>query len=91
MAAYFLVAPGSKTSWSHDWDDFLAESETIDSRVWSITPDVGSPSPTLSNETSDVVFVEGFEAGMVYHLTEAIVTSNGVRDSKTIALRCDQS
>jgi hypothetical protein len=92
---YFLVDPDGRYSYEHDWNPFLAKDndgniiETIDSRQWLIAPLNGtSPeTPILSNDQSNVVFVEGFVAGRVYRLTEEIVTNNGVRDQQTIVLR----
>ena len=92
-APYFLVDPESRTSWSHDWTDYLSEGETISSRIWTIsTINPGSPAtPILSNATSDVVFVEGMAAGHVYRLLERVTTSNGVIDDRSIVLRCDDT
>ena len=95
-APYFLVDVDAKLSFSHDWSPFLAVDEdgnpieTVDSQEWVITPiHSGSPSgPIVSNASSDVVFVEGMLDGFVYRLKERITTSNGVRDGKTIVLRC---
>ena len=93
--AYELVDPQSKLSWSHDWNDWLTSTsegsptDTIASRQWTITPPAGSPAPTLTGDTSDVVIVEGLEAGNVYRLTEHIVTVAGLEDERTIVLRCE--
>jgi hypothetical protein len=88
---YFLIAPGSRTSWSHRWDDFLAEDESISSRQWTVSPvhaDTSPETPTLSGQNSDVVFIEAPREGYIYTLTEAIVTNLGVQDSRSITLRC---
>ena len=97
MGAYLLVDPGSKLNFSHDWDDWLTSgsagspTDTIASRQWTISSNGGSPDPVLTGDTTDVVFVEGLEAGRVYRLTEHIVTDSGIEDERTITLRCDQS
>jgi hypothetical protein len=90
---YFLVDPQSRTSWEHDWTPFLGENETIDSRLWTIAPmNPGSPeTPVLSNETSNVVFVEGLLPGQVYHLRESAVMNTGVRTDQTIVLRAQDT
>ena len=77
----------------HDWSPFLAEGETVDSQEWIISPmHPGSPTtPIVSNETSDVVFVEGMLVGMVYRLKERITTSNGRAMVRPITLRCDET
>lgn len=92
--SYVLADPDSVLNWSHDWaTDWLAEGDTIASRQWSIMPLNGtSPeTPTLTNDTADIVFVSGLQAGKVYHLTEHVVTTAGVEDERTIVLRCDDT
>ena len=97
MARYLLVDPSSKLNFENDWDEegnsWLAEGDTIASRQWSISPLNGtSPeTPTLTGDTTDIVFVEGMQAGKVYHLTEHVVTTAGVDDERTIVLRCDDT
>ena len=91
----YLVDPGSVLTWSHDWTDWLAygsPSDTIASRLWTISPQEGSPlQPALSNTTQAIVTAQGFLAGRVYHLTERIVTDGGLADERTIILRCDNT
>jgi hypothetical protein len=94
---YFLADPQSKLSWSHDWSEWLesgsagSPTDTIVSREWRIErPSGGSPQPTLIGALTDTVFVEGLEAGIIYWLTEHIVTAAGVEDERTVVIRCDQ-
>jgi hypothetical protein len=89
--AYLLVDPEEVLDFAHDWADFLAESDTIASRQWRISPtNSGSPTtPTLVGETSETVFVAGCQAGKVYRLTESIVTTAGIHSDRTIVLRCE--
>ena len=99
VGTLFLVDPDSRTSWSHNWEPFLAKdqdgnlTETIDSQQWSISPlNPGSPeTPILDNATSNVVFVSGLLNGNVYKLKERAVTSNGVTMDQTIVLRVDDT
>jgi hypothetical protein len=94
---YLLVDPNSKLNFSFDWTDWLASgssgspTDTIASRQWSISPSGGSPQPTLTGDTTDVVFVEGLEAGKIYALTEHVVTAAGIEDDRTIVLRCEET
>jgi hypothetical protein len=87
--AYLLVDPSSVLNFQHDWSDWLADGDTISSRLWTIEPDEGSPSPVLANTTSDIVFVSGLEAGQVYRLTEHVVTAAGLEDERSIVIRAD--
>lgn len=91
MGPYFLVPPSGRLNWQHDWTDWLAEGDSITSRQWSITPlnNTTPESPTLTNATSAIVFVEGLLRGKIYHLSERVNTLNGLTDERTIVLRCD--
>lgn len=80
--------PGDTLTWTHDWSDFLAESETISSRVWTIVPD-SSPS-LLSSTTAAAVVVAGLTRGTTYLLTEQITTNLGNVKQKSLTLRCEQ-
>lgn len=92
---YIRVDPSSVLDWQHDWDPWLSlegsPGDAIASRQWTISPQEGSPpQPSLTNPTSAVVMVEGMIPGRVYHLTEHVVTENGLEDDQTIVLRADQ-
>ena len=53
---------------------------------------IGSPgAPILTGETTDTVFVEGMEAGMVYRLADHVVTAAGLEDERTVVIRCDDT
>lgn len=81
---YLLVRPGTKLDWAHDWSDWLAEGDSIASRVWTI-----DPSATLDDETTAAVTVSGLTAGKVYVLTEAVTTAAGMIGKASITFRCD--
>lgn len=83
-----LQDPSDTLNYRHDWSDFLAEGESIASRVWSIDPD-GSPS-VLSNTTSESVTVSGLAKGKVYLLTEQITTSIGNVAQRSFPIRCEE-
>ena len=92
-SSYFLVDPSSRYSWSHSWDEFLGEGESISTRLWSISPlhKDDPTTPTLANATDDVVFVSGMRAGNIYYLKETITTNASVIAEQTITLRCDNT
>jgi hypothetical protein len=91
--ALFLIDPQEKLDWSHDWSSFIAEGDTIASRLWTITPLHGtSPeSPTLLETPTGSVYVSNCRVGYVYQLSERITTGAGVTAEKSIALRCEQT
>jgi hypothetical protein len=98
--ALVLADPSSKLNYSFDWSTYWLPSgvggsptDTIASRLWTISPsNPGSPStPTLVGETTDVVFVSGLQAGMVYRLVEHVVTYAGVEDDRSIVIRAEHT
>jgi hypothetical protein len=93
MDPYFVVDPNSRLNWQHDWSLWLAEGDSITARQWAITPlnNTTPETPTLTNATSEIVFVEGLQVGKIYHLSERVTTLNGVIGERTIVLRCDQT
>jgi hypothetical protein len=98
--AYILADPSSTLNYSFDWATAWLPSgvggsptDTIASRQWIISPLNGtSPeTPTLTGDTTDIVFVEGLLPGRVYRLVEEVLTAAGVRDQRSIVLRCDET
>jgi hypothetical protein len=79
--------PNSTATWQHDWSAELASGETIASRQWSIDPD--SDPTLLSNATAETVTVSGLTAGVVYKLSERVVTSAGNALERGFTIRCD--
>ena len=91
--AYILVGPTAKLDFEHSWTTWLGAGDSITARVWTVTPsNPGSPStPILTGPNSSSVIVEGLLPGMVYHVTETITTATGLRDQRTIVLRCEET
>ncbi len=87
MGRFKTQDPTDVLDWTNDWTDFLAEGDSIASRQWTIRPDV-SPSH-LSADTTGTVLVSGLIAGNVYHLAEAIVTTNGITGERSIVIRSE--
>ena len=81
----FDHAPLAKLDYGFSWP--LATGETIVSSVWTATTGI-----TLTNQAVTVavtaVFASGGEVGKIYLLTNAIETSLGKKDSRTISLSC---
>ena len=89
MADHYVQDPNDKLDWTHDWSDFLAAGDTISSRVWSIDPDQ-SPSHIVSGGTSATAWVDNLNVGVVYRLSEKIITANGVEGERAITIRCGE-
>ena len=88
---YELIASSSKLNYQFNWDDgWLADGDSIASHQWSIQPVSGSPeTPVLTGAGTDTVFIEGMQAGMVYRLTDHVVTTAGLEDDRIVTIRCD--
>lgn len=88
MGRFKTQDPTENLDWSNDWTDFLADGDAIASRLWTIDPD---ESPTLlTDTTTSAVKVTGLTAGVVYRLSEAITTNNGVVGERSIVIRCEE-
>ena len=88
MADHYVQDPTDKLDWSHDWTDFLTVGDSIASRLWTIDPDE-SPS-LLSDETTASVKVDNLTLGVVYRLSEKIITANGIEADRAITIRCEE-
>jgi hypothetical protein len=98
--SYQLQRPGTKVSYSYDFGGDLdaagSPSDTIVSANWTIAPTTSdSPTePVLSQQSVDssgriaTVLVENPHRGEVYALTVEIITEQGLRDRRTITIRC---
>lgn len=94
---YRLQRAGEDLDWSFDWSDYLDDqgspSDTISASTWLITPDAGSPSPTLHDDaTSGAVtstFLRDLTRGEVYVLENIITTAAGRAGRKRITIRCE--
>lgn len=87
---YKLVDPDATEDFSFDWTNYLSEigNDTIATSTWSVSPS----GPTLSNDSNTdyaaVCYISGCEAGIVYSLSNKIVTALGRTAERSISLRC---
>lgn len=88
MGRFKTQDPTDVLDWTNDWTDFLADGDSISTRLWTINPDT-SPS-LLSSETTAAVLVSNLTAGIVYVLAEAVVTANGITGERSIVIRCEE-
>lgn len=88
MSGLDLQNPGTDLDYSNDWTGALNSGDDIASRQWTITPD--SDPSLLNGATSEAVTVmmPADAGGKVFRLTEAITTNNGVRDKRSLSIRC---
>ena len=96
---YRIIDPGEDLDYTCDWGEFLDDggspSDTISQSSWSIDPDPGgSPAPQLHDSSYTVstttIWVSGAELGMIYLLTNTIVTTEGRTAQRSLTLRCEQ-
>lgn len=82
--------PDAVLDWIFDWNDWLAEVETITDVEFTVDPGI-SIDPvkgfghTLKTAT---VWLSGGTEGQVYRVTCRVTTSEGRVDDRTFTLRC---
>ena len=96
---FVVQTPDSILDWSFNWalflDDVGSPSDTINTSVWEITPEPGSP-------ISDVIFdddivgakttvsVQNLQPGVIYMLSNEITTAQGRKRDRRITIRCEK-
>ena len=91
LIGHRLIPPGDDEEVSYDWTLEL-EGDLIASSEWSIVPN-DSPSPVLDDASMDTgtltsVTVSGLTFGIVYQLTNTVITEAGRELSQSFTLRC---
>lgn len=81
---------GEEEQLSFNWVDELEGTDILIESTWTISPD-DSPSPVLSNslrsDTATTITVNGLTFGIVYQLTNTVVTEDGRTLVKSYTLR----
>lgn len=90
--AYLLISPSGDLDYSEDWSDWLDTGVTITTATWAIFPTGPTLDGQIDTTTSSRIFVSGCTLGVVYLLTNNIVTSFSTAQTaeRTIALRCEE-
>ena len=84
---YLVMDPSDDACWTHDWTDYLSSGDTVSSRQWKISPDT-SPSK-LTDDTAAIVRVKDLDKGVVYVLSEKIVSAQGETGERSLTIRCE--
>jgi hypothetical protein len=88
-----LKDPEAALDYAVDWGAEYLTTETISGSHWQVTPaEAGGLSVTASrfDETVSFVTAAGGVAGHLYQLTNHIVLSSGLTDSRSIVLRVEK-
>jgi hypothetical protein len=79
--------PDAVLDWIFDWNDWLAESETISSSSFIVDPGITVDSNSNTTKTAKV-WLSGGTEGQVYRVTCRITSSEGRTDDRSFTLRC---
>lgn len=82
--------PDATLDWIFDWNDWLAESETISDAEFILDPGISiDPVKGFGNTTKTAtVWLTGGTEGQVYRVTCRVTTSEGRIDDRSFTLRC---
>lgn len=82
----FLKDPNAQLDWQVNWSDWLAEGESISSAIFTVDDGLTVDS-TGHDDTVATVWVSGGTAGMVYRVTNRVVTSDARTDERSFSIR----
>ncbi len=82
--------PSSVADYGFDWEEWL-DGDTLASSSWVITP-AGTLNQVENNHTTTttVVWLAQGTPGLVYEVTNSIVTAAGRREHRTLVIACDE-
>ena len=91
-----IQRPGSKLDYTCNWETWLGDagspSDTISSSTWSVSPDDGSPSPVISDESiagdTTTAWLSELEEGNVYRLRNHVTSAQGREVDRDFTVRC---
>jgi hypothetical protein len=79
--------PDAVLDWIFDWNDWLAEFETISSAVFITDPGIIVTTSSYTQKTA-TVWLSGGTESQVYRITCRITSSEGRTDDRSFTLRC---
>lgn len=79
--------PDADLDWIFDWNDWLAEFETISSVTFFTDPGITPHDPANTQKTATIWLAGGTE-GQVYKITCRVTSSEGRTDDRSFTLRC---
>lgn len=91
--SFLMKDPGASLDYSVDWGlDYLDEDQLLESS-WSVLPDEAG-GIVIANSSFDgrvaAVTVSGGRAGLIYRLTNEVLTEGGRRDRRSLILRVEK-
>lgn len=86
MPQRFSHDPDANLDYTVNWEDWLAESETIATSAWVVPTGIDQADPS-NTSTAATIWISGGTAGTEYQLTNRITTSLGRTDDRSIFLR----
>lgn len=85
MPQHFTKDPAAVLDYYVDWEDWLAEGETISSSDWTL-PDGITEDSSTHNDTKAEIWLSAGSPGKKYRLTNHIVTTDEREDERTITI-----
>lgn len=85
-AVTMLKDPSAKLDYRVDWSGWLATNETIMDSSWQVPAGLEMTDQTLTTNTA-TVWVQGGSEGVMYEVTNQILTNQGRRDERTLQIR----
>lgn len=86
----YLKDPDSTTDYTVDWSDYLATGEAISLSAWGVTPTGVTVDSDTNTTTSATALVSGGTEGVVYKVTNEIVTDQGRTVQRSVYLRVEE-
>ena len=88
ISTVFLLDPDADLDFGFDWSDWLADTETISTSTWTITPVVGITQHDDSKSTTvTLVWLKEIVAGVTHRVTNSIVTSDDRKDDRSFYVK----
>lgn len=86
MADDFIKDPDAVLDWTWDWQNWLADGETISASSWIITAGLTKNSESATS-TNTKVWLSGGQSGRPYRVTNRITTNLGRTDDRSVTIR----
>lgn len=97
IGSYIEKDPSAALIYSVDWSSWLYGGDTLSSTTWTITAISGDPAGTaLRSQGSGVTSTKSYAtidrgtSGEIYTVTCAIVTTNGLIDSRRFRIKVEE-
>jgi len=92
--AYIEKDPDATLDYSVDWTDWLAQGDSLQTSVWTVSTVTSDYRPLLQNSNTvntvtsvGTVFISNGSAGNTYTLTNRVTTDSGLTDERYFRMR----